>query len=99
MTIPPENLRTVDGDRSSISNASRRFPTRRCNARSRLLSGDSQPASRNPFRLRIQPDWLIMLESSILPCGLPGAPLVRTYVDGVSSPKEMNRRDAYPSHT
>src|SRR5262249_29889857 len=99
MATPPENLRTVDGDRSSISSVSRRFPTRRWNAFFRLLTCDSQSASKCPFSARTQDDSLNMFESSISPCRRPGRPLRRTYVDGVSSPKEMNRREASPSQT
>lgn len=97
--IPPENPRTVANVRSSISNVSRRFPTRRCSTFCRVLSSDSQCASRNLFRVRTQADSLSMFESSIFPCGLPGAPLGRKYVDGVRSPNEMKSREAYPSQT
>jgi hypothetical protein len=99
MTIPLENLRTVEHDPSSMCKESRRFPTKHCNALRRLPSGDSQFAKGNLFRVSSQAVSLSMLESSIFPCDLRGRPLGRMNVDGVSSPNEMNRREAYPSQT
>lgn len=76
-----------------------RFPIRNWMALSRLLSVNCQWASSTPLRVRTQPDSLIMLDSSTFPRGRPGVPFRRTKVDGVSGPKEMNRREAYPSQT
>lgn len=97
--ISPENLSSVDSERSSICTDRRRFPKRRRNAMSRLLSSDAQSARRRPHSVRTQLDSLDMFVISILPCGRPTRPLRRVYVDGVSSPNEMKMRAPYPSQT